>query len=137
MEKQKQYHAPSNCPVCGETMEIVKLKCNKCGCELSGSFAPCRFCMLEEKHMQFVETFLRCRGSIKEMEKKLGVSYPTVKNMMDAALIALGFDEKADEEKRRIEEEKEVILEKLAAKEIDVETAVARLNALKGGKGHE
>lgn len=137
MENQKQYHAPSNCPVCGETMEIVKLKCKKCSSELSGSFAPCRFCMLEEKHMQFVEAFLRCRGSIKEMEKMLGVSYPTVKNMMDAALTALGFDEKADEKKKQLAEAKEEILAKLAAKEIDVETAVAGLNALKEGKGNE
>ncbi|MFQ8599988.1 MAG: DUF2089 family protein [Oscillospiraceae bacterium] len=29
--------------------------------------------------------FLRCRGSIKEVEKALGVSYPTVRNMMDRA----------------------------------------------------
>ena len=35
--------------------------------------------------------FLRCRGSIKEVEKALGVSYPTVRNMMDAALEALGL----------------------------------------------
>ena len=48
-----------------------------------GEFSPCRFCSLEERK-QFVETFLRCRGSIKEVEKALGVSYPTVKNMLEA-----------------------------------------------------
>lgn len=137
MDTQKKYHAPSNCPVCGDVMEIVKLKCKKCGCELSGSFTPCKFCMLEEKHMQFVEAFLRCRGSIKEMEKMLGVSYPTVKNMMDAALLALGFDEKKSERQKRVESEKEEILAKLAAKEMDVDTAIKRLNALKGGNGNE
>ena len=47
--------------------------------------------MLEEKHRQFIEVFLRCGGSIKEVEKALGVSYPTVRNMMDAALEALGL----------------------------------------------
>ena len=95
MEK-KNFHAPAQCPVCGERMLVTKLRCPHCGTELSGEFAPCRFCRLEEKHLQFVETFLRCRGSIKEVERALGVSYPTVKNMLDAALTALGLDEKPE-----------------------------------------
>ena len=95
MEK-KNFHAPAQCPVCGERMLVTKLRCSHCGTELSGEFAPCRFCRLEEKHLQFVETFLRCRGSIKEVERALGVSYPTVKNMLDAALTALGLDEKPE-----------------------------------------
>ena len=73
MEK-KNFHAPAQCPVCGERMLVTKLRCSHCGTELSGEFAPCRFCRLEEKHLQFVETFLRCRGSIKEVERALGVS---------------------------------------------------------------
>ena len=95
MEKQA-FHAPAQCPVCGETMMVTKLKCSHCGTELSGEFSPCRFCRLEERHLQFIETFLRCRGSIKEVERALGVSYPTVKNMLDAALTALGLDEKPE-----------------------------------------
>ena len=67
-------------------MQVTKLRCPSCHTELSGQFAPCRFCTLEEKHLQFVEVFLRCRGSIKEVERALGVSYPTVKNMLEAAL---------------------------------------------------
>ena len=85
------YHAPSKCPVCGQTMEVTRLHCRHCETELTGNFAPCKFCMLEEKHRQFIEVFLRCRGSIKEVEKALGVSYPTVRNMMEAALEALGL----------------------------------------------
>lgn len=127
-----QYHAPSRCPVCGQTMEVTRLRCGHCETELTGSFTPCRFCLLEQKHMQFIEVFLRCRGSIKEVEKALGVSYPTVRNMMDAALAALGFDEKqpepADQEERRREE----ILAKLQSREIDVEAAVQQLRSLKG-----
>ena len=92
--RKQNYHAPAQCPVCGQTMEVTRLRCGHCGTELNGQFAPCRFCTLEEKHLQFVETFLRCRGSIKEVEKALGVSYPTVKNMLDAALTALNLDER-------------------------------------------
>lgn len=131
---QQTFHTPSRCPVCGETMAVTKLKCENCGTELNGSFSPCRFCRLEEKHLQFVEVFLRCRGSIKEVEKALGVSYPTVKNMLEAALTALGFDEKAELRAVREEEERSDILSRLANKEIDVDTAIEALNQLKGGK---
>lgn len=128
------FHAPSKCPVCTNELKVTKLKCSACGTELSGEFAPCRFCTLEEKHLQFVETFLRCRGSIKEMEKALGVSYPTVRNMMDAALAALGLDEKPELRDIREAEEKELILTRLSNQEIDVNTAIEALTQLKGGK---
>ena len=133
MEK-KNFHAPAQCPVCGERMLVTKLRCSHCGTELSGEFAPCRFCRLEEKHLQFVETFLRCRGSIKEVERALGVSYPTVKNMLDAALTALGLDEKPELRALREKEDRAEILQRLSDGEIDVDTAIEALHQLKGEK---
>lgn len=133
MEK-KNFHAPAQCPVCGERMLVTKLRCSHCGTELSGEFAPCRFCRLEEKHLQFVETFLRCRGSIKEVERALGVSYPTVKNMLDAALTALDLDEKPELRALREKEERAEILQRLSDGEIDVDTAIEALHQLKGEK---
>lgn len=128
------FHAPAQCPVCGKTMTVTKLKCSHCGTELGGEFSPCRFCRLEERHLQFVETFLRCRGSIKEVERALGVSYPTVKNMLDAALCALGLDEKPELRALREKEERAEILQRLSEGEINVDTAIEALNQLKGGK---
>lgn len=128
---QMQYHAPSKCPVCGQTMKVTRLHCEHCSTELTGSFTPCRFCLLEEKHMQFVEVFLRCRGSIKEVEKALGVSYPTVRNMMDSALTALGLNDKQQTEDTE-DERRESILTKLKNHEIDVDAAVQELRKLKG-----
>ena len=133
MEK-KNVHTPAQCPVCGERMLVTKLRCSHCGTELSGEFAPCRFCRLEEKHLQCVETFLRCRGSIKEVERALGVSYPTVKNMLDAALTALGLDEKPELRALREKEERAEILQRLSDGEIDVDTAIEALHQLKGEK---
>lgn len=131
--EQRSYHAPSICPVCGDIMEITSVKCCQCGSELSGQFKPCKFCTLEEKHMQFIETFLRCRGSIKEVERSLGVSYPTVRNMMDAALNALGLNE-APAPKSPQDQERAEILEKLSKKEMDVESAIQALSKKKGGR---
>ena len=78
--------------------------------------------------------FLHCRGSIKEVEKALGVSYPTVRNMMDAALEALGLGNGPTQTEQTKEQKREKILEQLAEGEIDADTAVARLNEIKGEK---
>lgn len=131
---KKTYHAPAQCPVCGEHMQVTGLKCSHCGTELSGSFEPCRFCRLEEKHLRFVEVFLRCKGSIKEVEKALGVSYPTVKNMLDAALAALQLDEKPELRQARAEEERSEILSRLSQGDLDVNAAIEALKQVKGGK---
>lgn len=131
---KKNHHAPAQCPVCGEKMQVTGLRCGSCGTELHGSFAPCRFCTLEEKHLQFVEVFLRCRGSIKEVEKALGVSYPTVKNMLEAALSALRLDEDPALREAREEEDRQEILSRLSQGELSVDAAVEALKQLKGGK---
>jgi hypothetical protein len=89
---------------------------------MTGRFALCRFCALDEKHLRFIETFLRCRGSIKDVERSLGLSYPTVRGMLEAALGALGFNEPVD---------KTDVLAQLESGEIDAETAVTLLR--KGG----
>jgi hypothetical protein len=127
------YHAPSGCPVCGQTLEVTRLRCPHCASELTGQFAPCRFCLLEDKQLQFVETFLRCRGSIKDVEKALGVSYPTVRNMLENALTALGLGDKGGsavaDRKEKVE-----ILDRLSRGEIDAEDAIAALNRMSHGE---
>ena len=114
------YHAPSRCPVCGGTVEFTRVNCGACGTEMTGHFALCRFCALEEKHLRFIETFLRCRGSIKDAERALGLSYPTVRGMLESALAALGLDTTPPVEKAGV-------LEKLESGEIDAETAIQLL----------
>ena len=121
------YHAPSACPVCGRILEVTRLRCRHCASELTGCFAPCRFCLLEDKQLQFVETFLRCRGSIKEVEKALGISYPTVRNMLESALSALGLADKSGAGAAAGQEDKQEILDRLARGELSAEEAIAAL----------
>ena len=121
------YNAPSQCPVCASTLKVSGMQCQTCGTELHGTFSLCRFCLVNEKERQFIETFLRCRGSIKDVEKALGVSYPTVRNMLDQALRSLGlFDEPTGGSRREI-------LEQLEAGKLSTEEAMQRLNTLKEG----
>ncbi len=118
-----KYKVPVRCPVCAGTLTISQLHCEQCGSEIRGGFSPCRFCTLPENHLRVIETYLRCKGNIKEMERALDVSYPTARNMLDAALEALGF---ADGEPPAATERKET-LQALERGEITAEQALARM----------
>lgn len=45
-----------------------------------------RFEYLSAEQLYFIETFIKCRGSIKEVEKEMGISYPTVRAKLDEAI---------------------------------------------------
>ncbi|MBU4554790.1 MAG: DUF2089 domain-containing protein [Eubacteriales bacterium] len=94
-----KYRAPHCCPVCSHEMTISSLSCNHCQTRLEGSFTSCKFCKLPVEQQEFIEVFIKCRGNIKDVEKELGISYPTVRNRLDGVIQALGFRvEKADDE---------------------------------------
>ena len=80
---------PGSCPVCKNKLTVTKISCESCGTELTGKFPQCKYCALDEKLSAFLDTFLRCKGNIKEIEKELNISYPTVKNLIDELLSAL------------------------------------------------
>ena len=82
---------PGACPVCKNKLTVTKITCESCGTELIGKFPQCKYCALDEKLSAFLDTFLRCKGNIKEIEKELNISYPTVKNLIDELLAALGI----------------------------------------------
>lgn len=85
------HKAPTTCPVCQGEYEITKLACTKCESELNGHFSGCDFCNLSPEDAYFVLVFLKCRGSIKEVEKDLGISYPTVRGRLDKVITSLGL----------------------------------------------
>ncbi len=122
------YQIPTKCPVCQSTLRITKLGCPSCKTELSGSFVPCKYCSLDEKQQMFLETFLKCRGNIKDVERTLGLSYPTVKGLLDDLLRALYPGETQKEETLRVSE----ILDRLENKEITAKEAAQLLSQLKG-----
>lgn len=103
-----KFKAPSRCPVCEHELAISSLTCSHCHTKLEGSFTSCRFCKLPPEQLEFIEVFIKCRGSIKDVEKELGISYPTVRNRLDGVIQALGYsvekDEDTDEEKDRRQE---------------------------------
>jgi hypothetical protein len=116
----------SKCPACGNTkFRIERLACTNCGTAVEGQFTVSRLATLPEEHVHFVETFLKCRGNIKEVERELGISYPTVRSRLDkvVALLGLGTDE---QKMSRVE-----ILAALERNEMKPEEAVEALRELK------
>lgn len=81
----------SRCPACGSTsFEIQRLRCTSCGTAVEGRFSVSRLATLPDEQIAFVEVFLKCRGNIKEVERELGISYPTVRSRLDKVIALLG-----------------------------------------------
>lgn len=85
----------SHCPVCEGKMVITELGCEECGTDVRGRFTIPSLCSLPDDLYQFLVVFIKNRGVIRDVEKELGISYPTVRSRLDAALTALGFGDKA------------------------------------------
>jgi hypothetical protein len=85
------YRVLSKCPVCSGKLKAVKLRCNKCSTIIENEFEFSKFEYLGEEYLNFMEVFLKCRGNIKDVEKELGISYPTVRAKLDEVVSALGY----------------------------------------------
>lgn len=113
----------SRCPVCNSELTVARLKCDSCDTVIENNFRLSKFDYLSEEELFFTETFLRCRGNIKEVEKELGISYPTVRSKLDAVIKKLGYDAGADDRTAKHEE----ILKALENGNITAEQAIAQL----------
>lgn len=92
MENQYQSSMPAQCPACNSDLVITQLQCPACGTEVAGAFTLGQLASLREPHASLLELFLRVRGNVKEMERELGLSYPTVRARLEEALVAAGLD---------------------------------------------
>ena len=113
-----------DCPVCGGRMSITELSCDTCGTAVKSRFEQCAVCRLPDEMYRFLLVFIKTRGSIKEMEKELGVSYPTVRSRMDELQRMMGFQTRETTESAR------EVIDQLEKGEISAEEAEARLKGL-------
>jgi hypothetical protein len=137
----------ATCPVCSQELTITRLHCRACGTALEGEFGVGRFGRLSREQMTLLESFLRSRGNLKEMERELGISYPTVRGRVDALVRALGLAEGADTDAESVDLDevgapesfgdpaaaRRDILERLARHEIGADQAAAALREI--GRG--
>ena len=123
------------CPSCGGNLDVTELTCPSCETVIRSRYAPCPFCRLAPQSLHFLETFVQCRGNIKEMERALGISYPTVRGRLDAVIRELGYEIEAETEpevdEAGIAAQRKEILDQLDQGEIAASEATKRLADLK------
>jgi hypothetical protein len=129
----------STCPVCSGELAVTRLHCRSCGTTLEGDFSVGRFGRLTREQLALLESFLRSRGNLRDMERELGLSYPTVRSRLEALVRALGFGPRADADEAETEPTadasatratRQEILERLARHEISADEAADAIRAL-------
>lgn len=89
--------AIGKCPVCEGRLQVSRLSCKKCNIDITGDFELSKFSYLNKDELDFVETFLKCQGNLKDVQNILGISYPTAKKHLDNVLDKLGYNFSAKE----------------------------------------
>ena len=127
----------STCPVCSSELAVTRLHCRSCGTTLEGDFSVGRFGRLNRDQLTLLESFLRSRGNLREMERELGISYPTVRSRVEALVRALGFGPRADTDdvqepaaEPAAPRTRAEVLEALARHELSAEEAAAAIRSL-------
>jgi hypothetical protein len=138
----------ATCPVCANELAVTRLHCGSCGTTLEGDFSVGRFGRLSREQLTLLESFLRSRGNLREMERELGISYPTVRARVEALIRSLGFGPRSDADgdgesdpattaagdeptlRVVVAADRTTILERLARHEISAEEAAEAIRAL-------
>ncbi|MEO0164510.1 MAG: DUF2089 family protein [candidate division WOR-3 bacterium] len=114
------------CPICGGGLVISELKCVNCDLKMRKDFALCEFCQLPEEDYEFLKIFLKTEGKLTDIEKILGISYPTIKAKIETLLKRLNlvvYKEPIDP------------IDGIAEGKLTVEEAIAILKSRKKGGG--
>ena len=134
----------STCPVCSGELAVTRLHCRSCGTTLEGDFSVGRFGRLSREQLALLESFLRSRGNLRDMERELGLSYPTIRSRVEALVRSLGFGPRGDVDEApggsdladatadaaTILATRQDILERLARHEINAEDAANAIRSL-------
>jgi hypothetical protein len=100
----------TKCPVCNGKLKAVKLSCQSCGTVIENTFDFPPLLGLSREQLEFVEVFIKSRGNIKDVEKELSISYPTVRAKLDQVIEALeGNQPQTKKAAAKTEKQKEII----------------------------
>lgn len=137
------------CPACGGPIIISECKCENCNLVMRGEFQPDPFSTLSDDQLTFVRVFLRARGNLSEVEKVLGVSYPTIRNKLDEINLSLdrvetapesntsksiGFSASPANEASPADDVRRAVLQQVSAGSLSLTDALQQLKGLQGGK---
>lgn len=119
---------PHECPVCHARLEVTGLACPSCQTRIEGRFTVNEFATLPPEQLEVLRLFVKTRGNLKEMERILGLSYPTVRARFETLLRTLGYESDAAPD---VSTERARVLEQLEQGEISADEAAELLRALK------
>src|SRR5438270_9314446 len=105
----------------GEPLTVERVRLARTGVAIEGSFELPQLARLPVEDQVFVIAFIRSHGSIKEMERTFGVSYPTIKARLNRIAGSLDFIDTNPMPSR------EEILERLQRGEIEPSDAIREL----------
>jgi len=134
----------ATCPVCAGELAVTRLRCGGCGTTIEGEFGVGRFARLTREQATLLESFLRSRGNLRDMERELAISYPTVRARVEALVRALGFGPRDEADNpaaatttpaaivtaEEIQAGRRDVLERLARQELSAEAAAEAIRAL-------
>jgi hypothetical protein len=109
----------------GADIEIERVRVKSRGITVEGNFELPPLAQLTLEDQIFITAFIRCGGSIKEMETLFGISYPTVKNRLNSIASRLEF---VDINPPASSNE---VLNQLESGEITVEEAIEKIGGSK------
>ena len=89
-----QKNLPHICPSCSATLKVKTLVCEKCTTEVTGIFSLPLLASLTQQEQDFIIDFVKSSGSLKIMAQKLGLSYPTVRNLLDDIILKIETNQK-------------------------------------------
>ena len=116
----------------GEAIVVERVRLAGKEVAIEGRFELPQLARLSAEDQVFVTAFIRCHGSIKEMEQIFGVSYPTIKARLNRIAQSLEFVETnvAPSQAEVRTESRSVILDRLKSGEITAEEAIRQLETL-------
>lgn len=120
----ESYAQPKVCPTCQGALTVTALACDTCGTEVHGHFRRCEFCGLDDDERGLLRVFLAARGNIKEIERYLGVSYPTARARVDGLIAAVDAHGDRPDRNRSRPTERRDVLDRVASGSLDVGVAL-------------
>ena len=120
---------PQACPSCSSPLVVTQLTCTVCGTGVVGKFELSPFFRLSLESLKFLETFVRNRGNVKEMERETGESYWAIRRQLDEVIAEMGMEAPRDD---NVSTQRQEILARLSRGEINVQEATRLLSQIKG-----
>ena len=118
------YPIIETCPVCSHQLHVTKLSCSNCNTVIENDFTLSKFASFTPEQLTFIEVFLLKRGNIKEVEKAMGISYPTVRSKLNAITAKLGQQPSESDEMNEAKERRAEVIAKLNSEEISLQQAL-------------